>query len=111
MPDPEPDLRTTEIHCHGCRRYVRFQLDHSLDGNHVVKCPRCGHEHCRVIYRGHITGDRWDSRNSNRLWITSAVTYVSSMYTANSCATSTIIMDSWATADSASRGYFSATCS
>jgi len=38
-------------------------MDMSLNGNHVLKCPNCGHEHCRVVVDGQITDDRWDSRN------------------------------------------------
>ena len=52
-----------EIHCHNCDRYVQFDIDLGLDGNHVLECPNCGHEHCRVVKNGVITGDRWDSRN------------------------------------------------
>ena len=52
-----------ELHCHACNRYVQFDIDLELDGNHVLNCPNCGHEHCRVVRNGRITGDRWDSRN------------------------------------------------
>ena len=52
-----------ELYCHGCDRYVQFDIDLELDGNHVLECPNCGHEHCRVVRNGRITGDRWDSRN------------------------------------------------
>jgi DNA-directed RNA polymerase subunit RPC12/RpoP len=53
----------TEIYCHECGNYIQFVLDKSLNGNHVVTCPNCGHEHCRVVKDGEVTGDRWDSRN------------------------------------------------
>lgn len=39
-------------------------MDLSLNGNHVLKCPNCGHEHCRVVKDGVITDIRWDQRNS-----------------------------------------------
>lgn len=52
----------TDMHCHQCSKGFVAELDFSLNGNHVVECPRCGHEHCRVIKDGKITGDRWDSR-------------------------------------------------
>jgi hypothetical protein len=55
-----------EIHCHNCGMYVRFDIDMSLDGNHVLECPVCGHEHCRVVKNGVVTEDRWDSRNGQR---------------------------------------------
>lgn len=54
-----------ELHCHACGRYVQFDLDTELDGNHVLECPNCGHEHCRVVRDGKITGGRWDQRNGD----------------------------------------------
>ena len=63
-----------EIHCHGCNRYVQFTLDLGLDGNHVLDCPNCGHEHCRVVKDGVITGERWAQRNGYTHQITSATT-------------------------------------
>ena len=61
-----PDIRKQELHCHACDRYVQFEIDVELDGNHVLNCPNCGHEHCRVVKDGVITDARWDSRN--RVW-------------------------------------------
>jgi hypothetical protein len=53
----------TEIFCHGCNKYFRVDFDRNKNGNHVVKCPHCKHEHCRVIENGRITSTRWDQRN------------------------------------------------
>ena len=53
----------TEIDCHECDGTFTVDLDASKNGNHVVPCPNCGHEHCRVIENGRITSARWDSRN------------------------------------------------
>ena len=52
-----------ELYCHGCGYYVQFNLDMELNGNHVLECPNCGHEHCRVVKDGKITSERWDQRN------------------------------------------------
>ena len=52
-----------ELWCHECQRYVQFDIDVSLDGNHVIECPNCKHEHCRVVKDGIVTEVRWDSRN------------------------------------------------
>jgi uncharacterized protein YbaR (Trm112 family) len=52
-----------ELYCHECSRYVQFDIDISLNGNHVLNCPICKHEHCRVVKDGVITDDRWDQRN------------------------------------------------
>ena len=79
----------TEIYCHECDKYVQFTLDDELDGNHIIICPNCGHEHCRVIKKGKVTGDRWDSRNGQTYYVSSStITYSSTsseiMYFRNS---------------------------
>lgn len=53
----------TDMHCHHCGKGFIAELDFSINGNHVVECPRCGHEHCRTIKNGKITDDRWSSRS------------------------------------------------
>lgn len=55
-------LVRTDMYCHQCTKNFIAQLDMSLDGNHIVECPYCGHEHCRTILAGVVTGDRWDGR-------------------------------------------------
>jgi len=52
-----------ELHCHNCNQYVQFDIDIEQNGDHVIICPNCGHEHCRVIKDGIITEARWDRRN------------------------------------------------
>lgn len=56
-------IERQELHCHECRRYVQFDLDLSLNGNHVLNCPNCGHQHCRVVRDGRITDIRWGHFN------------------------------------------------
>jgi DNA-directed RNA polymerase subunit RPC12/RpoP len=51
------------MNCTECSKTFIAQLDFSIDGNHVIECPYCGHEHCRVIKEGKVTGDRWDSKS------------------------------------------------
>lgn len=77
-----------ELHCHNCDRYVQFIVDHGLDGNHVLNCPNCGHEHCCVVKDGIITEDRWDQRNGTTYQIRPYLTAstVTSVYTATSSA-------------------------
>lgn len=60
MADQEP-VRT-DLNCTECRKNFIAQLDMSVDGNHVILCPYCSHEHCRKVKDGVVTGDRWDSR-------------------------------------------------
>ena len=52
----------TDMNCTECSKNFVGTIDFSVDGNHIIICPYCGHEHCRVIKNGTITDDRWDSR-------------------------------------------------
>jgi hypothetical protein len=65
-------IERQELHCHDCNQYVQFDMDMSLNGNHVLNCPNCGHEHCRVVKDGIITSERWDQRNGTPIWVTTA---------------------------------------
>ncbi len=64
----------TDLHCTECGKGFVAELDYDIDGNHVVECPYCTHEHCRVIEKGRVTGDRWDHRaqrikiEKHRVW-------------------------------------------
>ncbi len=57
----------THLYCHQCTGNFLALLDYDVDGQHVVECPHCGHEHCRKIVKGLVTGDRWDGRNETRI--------------------------------------------
>jgi len=81
-----------ELWCHECQRYVQFDIDVELNGEHVIVCPNCKHEHCRVVENGRVTEVRWDSRNRGG-WsgstymatgMTSSGTSTYATYTANS---------------------------
>ena len=76
-------IERQELHCHECDKYVQFNFDMSLNGNHVLKCPNCGHEHCRVVKNGIITSDRWDQRNGAAIYVsTTTISFTStSTYT------------------------------
>lgn len=68
---------TTQIYCHECDGSFTVDFDESINGNHVVPCPKCGHEHCRVIENGVVTDFRWDRRNGPTYnYIASSTTYV-----------------------------------
>lgn len=56
-----------ELWCHECQRYVQFEIDIELNGKHVIICPNCGHEHCRIVNNGVITEERWESRNGQQI--------------------------------------------
>jgi len=78
-------IERQELYCHECGNYVQFDLDLSLNGNHILRCPCCGHEHCRVVKDGKITDERWGSHNGGNITISSSSTsYTSgSTYNAN----------------------------
>lgn len=55
----------TVLDCHECSKQFVALLDYTVNGNHVIECAHCGHEHCRVIENGTITGERWSSRHGD----------------------------------------------
>lgn len=99
-------LERQELYCHECGGYVQLDVDVSLDGNHVLLCPKCGHEHCRVVKDGKITDIRWDRRNRNKISVSNTTvtwssastwqTYNTKYTTAtNSPGTSAFLYNSW----------------
>ena len=85
-----------ELYCHECGGYVQFNLDTEINGNHILKCPKCGHEHCRVVKDGKITGVRWDSKNNSRINIPPTYTNWSTQSTYDTTSsTSTFLYNSW----------------
>lgn len=56
-------MERQELFCHNRKSYVRFNVPES-DGEFIVRCPNCGHEHFRVVRDGVITEERWGSSNS-----------------------------------------------
>lgn len=93
------DIRSQELHCHSCQKYVQFRIDLELDGNHVLDCPNCGHEHCRVVKDGVITDIRWDQRNGQTHTATTYGTTSVSTWTSYNSTTSgtasTMLYESW----------------
>jgi len=111
------DKQRQELHCHACNHYVQFELDLSLNGNHVLKCPTCGHEHCRVVCDGKITAGRWDQRNSfvadnstPTFFITTMSSSATSVYdnmglTSNAASTGAVFLaDAWLNSDTSTVG-------
>ena len=97
----------TEWYCHDCGGYIRVALDMSVNGNHVVDCPKCGHEHCRVVKDGKVTGDRWERRNGTvKLQPTMSNYHTTSMY-APAAGVSSFATEAWAqtTCDTAGGSY------
>ena len=81
-----------ELHCHACQQYVQFELDLSLNGNHVLECPNCGHEHCRVVRDGRITDIRWASNNGPTYTVSNWAITSSTNSTFNTATTSNFFL-------------------
>lgn len=78
--------RRQELWCHACERYVQFVMDLAKDGNHVLECPNCRHEHCRVVQDGKITDIRWAQRNGPTYKIYACASSTTATYTSVSLA-------------------------
>ncbi len=87
-------LVKTDMHCHQCSKGFVAELDFDIDGNHIVECPHCGHEHCRVIKKGKITDDRWSSR-MNRVDVEKRSVWKHSSLQIQTSTASAFIRDSW----------------
>jgi len=88
-------IEKQELFCHGCDKYIQFDMDLSLSGNHVLKCPNCGHAHCRVVRDGKITDDRWDQRNGFTFNISGYSITSTSVSTYSTYTGSTVMYNSW----------------
>ena len=72
----------TNLNCHNCGGYFNVDFNDDLNGRHIVNCPRCNHEHCRVIVNGEVSEDRWDSRNPQGVFgATQSYSYTGYAYT------------------------------
>lgn len=56
-----------ELYCHNCGQYVQFQLDEEMDGEHIIICPNCKHDHYRYINKGIISDQRWGQSPSQQI--------------------------------------------
>ncbi len=90
----------TDMHCTSCSKNFTALLDYSLDGNHVVECPWCGHEHCRGIRKGVVTEDRWDHRNGDTHRVSKRSTWRSTGQPIMTSSASAFIRDRWLNRDS-----------
>lgn len=85
----------TDMYCTNCRKYFVALLDYSINGNHEINCPYCDHIHCRVIYGGKITDERWDSRNPDTDVVTARKVWKSSNIEATTTSTSLFLRGLW----------------
>lgn len=96
----------TDLYCTHCSKNFRAKLDHDIDGNHIIECPWCGHEHCRVIKDGRVMGDgsgvgndgtgRWAGRAQRpNVVVNGRNVWKSSVIQATSTSASQFLRDAW----------------
>lgn len=83
------------MHCHECGNNFVAELDFDINGDHVIECPHCMHEHCRTIKDGLITEARWDSKNSSGHQVRARSVWKSSVIQAKTSSVSHFIRDRW----------------
>ena len=84
----------TDCTCTECSKLFIAALDYDIDGNHIVECPWCGHEHCRVIKGGRITQERWSSRGQ-RVDVGKRNVWKSDVLQAQTSTTSHFLYERW----------------
>lgn len=54
-----------------CGWYNYPMLDEGMNGNYIIVCGHCGHEHYRTIEKGVVTDDRHNSKygEAERIWV------------------------------------------
>lgn len=61
------EIVRTDMYCHDCDNNFIAVIDYNIDGNHEIICPHCSHIHYRLIKKGKITSDRWNSSAVNNV--------------------------------------------
>lgn len=64
----------SNVWCTNCSREFIATLDISLNGNHEITCPLCGHIHYRVVLDGVVTEDRYRSSAGPIYYATTSTT-------------------------------------
>jgi DNA-directed RNA polymerase subunit RPC12/RpoP len=85
----------TEMHCHNCSKQFVAELDFDINGEHVIECPHCGHEHWRKIENGKITSARWGRGGNDGTAVSKATVWKSSVIAAQTSTVSAFIRERW----------------
>jgi len=88
-------IQRTELHCHDCGRQFVAELDFDVNGDHVIECPHCEHEHYRAIRDGVITDRRWGSANDTSKQVKARSVWKSSVIQAQTSSVSAFLRDRW----------------
>jgi DNA-directed RNA polymerase subunit RPC12/RpoP len=87
-------LTKTDMWCHACSKNFRASLDYSLEGNHDIECPHCGHHHYRFIKGGVVTGERY-SADANTHFVEKRYVWKSETQPITTSVASAFIRDRW----------------
>lgn len=98
--DPPPGvegggIQRTEIHCHQCSKLFVAELDMDLEGNYVIECAHCGHEHYRAIKAGKITEGRWGTGNDSSIRVSGRSVWKSSVIQAQTSTVAHFLRERW----------------
>lgn len=88
-------VQRTEMHCHSCSKQFVAELDLDINGNYVIECAHCGHEHYRTITDGKITEGRWGSGDTSTVRISGRSVWKSSVIQAKTSSVSAFIRERW----------------
>lgn len=88
-------VQRTDMHCHNCSNTFVAELEFDINGEHVIECPHCGHEHYRTIKDGEITEARWGSNNDNTKAIPAKSVWKSNVIQAQTSTVSHFIRERW----------------
>lgn len=88
-------LQRTDMYCHDCSKSFIAEVDFDINGQHVLECPHCGHEHCRHIKDGKISNERWDTRNYPSKDVTKASTWKSNVLQIKTSTAAQFLRDKW----------------
>lgn len=88
-------VQRTDLHCHACSGNFVAELDFDIQGNHIIECPHCNHEHFRTIEAGKITESRWGSNNDSSKATPARSVWKSSVIKAKTSTVSSFIRDCW----------------
>lgn len=56
-------LVRTDMNCTNCQKNFIAEIDHDVNGDYIIHCPHCDHQHYRTIKDGVMTETRWGSDN------------------------------------------------
>ncbi len=88
-------IQRTEINCHNCHKNFVAELDLDINGNVIIECAHCGHEHFRGIQGGKVTESRWGDGNSAPTRISGRSVWKSSVIKAQTSSVAWHIRERW----------------